>query len=201
MSKFGKPLCMTHQKTIPTPPPPPRAATARTFSTKYFCYVCKQPITPPVFDYSSKNIGVALCMKHQKTVTPESVKLSKALRELEVEHQLEAYDGHKHVDVAIDRARLYIELDGSQHVLTSKQLIADFERDKHSRKDGYDTIRVANTACTNKNIYRLANSIKTLALKREAELREAENSLTVAGIVKSMIKTAVKLSKKLENFQ
>lgn len=143
---------------------------------------------------------MALCMRHQTTVTPEAVKLSKALRDLEVEHQLEAYDGHKHVDIAIESGKLYIELDGSQHGLSSKQMLADDERDKHSLKAGYLTKRIPNS-WVNQNPHRLANSIKTLAEKRQRELKEEESKLTVTGIMKTMIKTAVKLSQKLEDFE
>jgi very-short-patch-repair endonuclease len=196
-NKYGKPLCWNHQQATEVPPPPTRSSPT---ASHYFCYICRASITEPVYNYSTMNIGMALCRNHQNTVTPEAIKLSKALKDLEVTHTLEAFDGYKHVDIAIESAMLYIELDGSQHNLSSKQLIADFERDKYSRKDGYDTIRVPNERVS-QNVYRLASNIKTLALKREAELKEARNKLTVTGIMKSMIKTAVKLSKKLEEIE
>jgi very-short-patch-repair endonuclease len=197
-NKYGKALCMTHQRTITPPPPPPEIRYQN--DRQYFCYICRESISSQVYEYSTKNLGTALCMTHQKTVTPEAIKLSKALRDLEVKHELEAYDGHKHVDIAIESAKLYIELEGSQHGLSSKQMLADDDRDKHSAKAGYYTKRIPN-AWVNQNPHRLANSIRTLAEKREKELLEDETKLTVTGIMKSMIKVARKLSEKLEDFE
>lgn len=80
--------------------------------------------------------GKALCMTHQKTVTPQALKLSKALNNLDIKHKLEYDDGFKHVDIAIEWAKLYLELDGAQHAFSPKQMCADDERDKHSQKQG-----------------------------------------------------------------
>ena len=194
--RYGKPLCMKHQKASLHQQPQPRAYPKK----RFFCFVCKEIVSDQVYDYSMKHSGTPLCMSHQKTVTPEAIKLSKALKNLEVQHTLEAYDGYKHVDIAIESAKLYIELDGSQHGFNSKQMLADYDRDKHSRKAGYDTIRIPNI-WVNQNVYRLANSINKLSMKRQTEIKENENKITVTGIMKTMIKTAVKLSKKLEDFE
>lgn len=197
-NNYGKALCMAHQKTtFPPPPPPP----SRTYVSKsYFCYVCKEPISEQVYSYSTQHCGTALCMKHQKTVTPEALKLSSALKNLEVKHTLEAYDGHKHVDIAIESAKLYIELDGSQHGFSSKQMLADDERDKHSLQAGYTTKRIPNS-WVNQNADKLALNIARLVTKREYELREQENKVTVTGIMKAVIRTAQKLSEKLDDFE
>lgn len=197
-NRYGKALCMVHQKTTAVPPSPysQRITTQR----RFFCYVCREPISEQVYDFSTKRFGTALCMKHQKTVTPEALKLSRALRNLEVDHTLEAYDGHKHVDSAIESAKLYIELDGSQHGFSSKQMLADDERDKHSLKAGYTTKRIPNS-WVNKNSDKLALNIARLVDKRKIELREEANKLTVTGIMKSMIKTAQRLSEKLDDFE
>jgi very-short-patch-repair endonuclease len=197
-NKYGKALCMAHQKAMVAPPPPPPQR--RSSQRRYFCYVCKEPISEQVYDFSTNRIGAALCMKHQKTVTPEALKLSKALKELEVDHVLEAYDGHKHVDIAIDSARLYIELDGSQHGFSSRQMLADDERDRHSLEDGYVTKRIPNS-WVNRDVDKLALSIARLSDKREMELKEEANKLTVLGIMKSVIRTAKRLSEKLEDFE
>lgn len=203
MNKYGRALCMNHQKITKAPPPPP-SFRPKPPATHFFCFVCRDPISPQVYEYSTKNMGTALCIKHQKTVTPEAIKLSKALRDLEVEHELEVYDGHKHVDIAIKSAKLYIELDGSQHGLSSKQMLADDDRDAHSMQSGYSTKRIPN-AWVNQNPHRLANSIRSLAQKREKEIREDEAKLTVSGavmgIMKTMIKTARKLSEKLDEYE
>lgn len=198
MGKFGKALCMTHQKTT-NPPLPPRQT--MTYPQKrYFCYVCKQTVSEQVYEFSRKRCGAPLCMKHQKTVTPEAIKLSKALKNLEVENTLEQYDGHKHIDIAIESAKLYIELDGMQHAFSSKQMLADDDRDKHSHQAGYTTKRIPN-AWVNQNVNKLALNIARLADKRKAEIKEQESRITVTGIMKTMINTARKLSEKLEEFE
>lgn len=191
MDKFGKALCMTHQKTYA-----PRLRA----SQRYFCDVCGEEISDQVFDFSMKNCGSALCMNHQKTVTPQAVKLSKALKSYDVEHKLEEYDGYKHVDIAIESAKLYLELDGSQHAFSTKQMLADDDRDKHSQRAGYTTKRIPN-AWVDQNVERLAANIAILVNKRQNELREQERKITATGIVKSVIKTVRKLSEKLEDFE
>ncbi len=191
---------MAHQRSMEAPPSPP-SRIGQT-STRHYCYVCKEIISNHVYDYSTKLLGTALCMRHQKTVTPEALKLSRALKNLEVEHALEAYDGHKHVDIAIESAKLYIELDGAQHGFSSKQMLADDDRDKHSQKAGYDTKRIPN-AWVNQNVNGLALSIARLVDKRTNELKTQEPTVTgtVTGIMKLVVKTARKLSQKLEDFE
>lgn len=145
--------------------------------------------------------GKALCMTHQKTsyanrqqtVTPQALRLSRALKDLHVDHELEYYDGYKHVDIAIPTARLYLELDGTQHAFNPKQMIADDERDKYSQKAGWATKRVPNV-WIDKNVNRLASSIAILVRKRENERKK----YSLTGIAKSLFR---KLSETLEGFE
>lgn len=99
--------------------------------------VCNETITEAVYKYSRQHHGKALCTKHQKTVTSHALRLSDALNRQGISHKLEYSDGHKHVDIAIPWARVYVELDGMQHTFDAKQVIADHERDWHSMKDGF----------------------------------------------------------------
>ena len=194
--RYGKPLCLKHQKASLRKSPSPRAYPKK----RFYCFVCKEIVSDQEYDYSMMHSGTVLCMKHQKTVTPEAIKLSKALKNLEVQHTLEVYDGYKHVDIAIESAELYIELDGSQHGVSSKKMLADYNRDKHSRKAGYDTIRIPNI-WVNQNVDRLANSISKLSMKRQSEIEEHEKKIAISGITEPMIKKDVMLSKKLEDFE
>ena len=168
----------------------------------YYCNICKETISERVYRYSMDKFGRALCMVHQKTpllankretVTPQALRLSKALNDLRVEHELEYYDGYKHVDIAIPSARLYLELEGTQHAFSPKQMIADDERDTHSHKDGFDTKRIANV-WIDKDADRLAASIAILVRKRENERKQ----YSLTGIAKSVFK---KLSRTLEGFE
>ena len=169
---------------------------------RYYCNICKVPISERVFRYSMDKYGKALCMTHQKTfaysnkqnkVTPQARRLARALNDLHVQHELEYYDGYKHVDIAIPSARLYLELDGAQHGFNPKQMIADDERDKYSQKAGWITKRIPNV-WINKNVNKLASSIAILARKRENERKQ----YSLTGIAKSIFK---KLSETLEGFE
>jgi len=182
---------MTHQKTMTSSAHSPQ---------RYVCSVCNDNISNQVYDFSMNRFGSALCMNHQKNVTPQALKLSKALKGFDVENKLEAYDGHKHVDIAIESAKLYLELDGSQHAFSTKQMLADDDRDRHSQKAGYTTKRIPN-AWVDQNVEKLAANIAILVNKRQQELREQRSKITVTGIMKSVINTARKLSEKLDDFE
>lgn len=68
--------------------------------------------------------------------------LRDCLEEKGIEVILEHDDGHKHVDIFIPKAKLYIEVDGLQHYLRPSQIIADMERDFHSYQEGFKTFRI-----------------------------------------------------------
>ena len=131
-------------------------------------------------------MGMPLCMGHQKTVTPQAIKLSRALENLGVEHTLEYDDGFKHVDIAIEWAKLYIELDGKQHGLSVKQMCADDDRDNYSQQAGFCTKRIPNTL-VDENADKLAVSVAGLAYKRYREILENQNKHSLAGIIKSVL--------------
>lgn len=57
---------------------------------------------------------------------------------------LEYWDGHKHVDMCVREARLFIEVDGPQHKKNYNQINSDLERDYWSRKQKYETLRFTN---------------------------------------------------------
>lgn len=196
MDKYGKALCMTHQKTIAPQAPVSKVHAPQTF----FCSVCKENISGQVYDFSMNHFGSALCMNHQKTVTPQALKLSKALTDMGLKHQLEHDDGFKHVDIALEWAKLYLELDGSQHAFSPKQMCADDERDKHSLRDGFVTKRIPNI-WIDRDVDKLAVSIATLANKRYREILDNEKKITLTGIMKSVISTARKLSEQLDNYE
>ena len=88
----------------------------------------------------------------------EALDLAEALRRHGVECKTEFPDGHKHVDIGIPEARLYIELEGSQHYLDPDQIITDFKRDHYSNNDGFATLRIPNPV-VHKHLDRLASAI------------------------------------------
>ena len=86
------------------------------------CLDCAAPITISVFIFSSTNFGLSLCMHCQATFKEKSRKTTKetldlyiALRKKKVPAELEKWDGHKTIDIAVVPARVNIEVDGQQH--------------------------------------------------------------------------------------
>ena len=67
-----------------------------------------------------------------------------ALASRGIESITEYFDGHKHIDIAILPARLYIEVDGVQHLNNPEQIITDFKRDYYSNEGGFYTLHIHN---------------------------------------------------------
>ncbi|MFA6158347.1 MAG: DUF559 domain-containing protein [Candidatus Paceibacterota bacterium] len=76
--------------------------------------------------------------------TKQTIALAEALRKRGVEVKTEYWDGHKHVDLYIPDAKLFIEIDGIQHYIDSKQILADLKRDHYSDGDDILTKRFSN---------------------------------------------------------
>jgi len=90
--------------------------------------------------------------------TKETLALAKALQVRGVEIKLEHWDGHKHVDIFIPRARIYLEIDGVPHYTEPDRLVADFNRDFYSFKEGYFTKHITNEAI-NSHLDKIADAI------------------------------------------
>lgn len=97
--------------------------------------------------------------------------LKKYLQKLGIKVEEEVYDGHKHVDLSIDRAKLDIEVDGAQHLTNPGQIITDFKRTNYSREDGYETIRVHNLDVEH-DVENIATAIAEVSAIREEKLDE-----------------------------
>lgn len=82
--------------------------------------------------------------------TPEAQKLGGLLKRLGWNVEFEKYDNHKHIDLAIEEAKTYIEVEGSHHNWRAEQALTDLKRDSHSEEDGYETIRVPNSVIRDK---------------------------------------------------
>ena len=76
--------------------------------------------------------------------TPEARQLGDLLRHYGWKVELEKWDGHKHIDIAIVECKVNIEVDGLQHGYSHKQALADLERTYYSFKKGYVTLRIPN---------------------------------------------------------
>jgi very-short-patch-repair endonuclease len=133
--------------------------------------------------------GKALCREHQKTVTAQALQLSEALKDKGVNHTLEYDDGFKHVDIAIEWAKLYLEIEGAQHLYTPKQMLTDYKRDRYSLKDGFYTIRIPNTIIQ-KDVRSVAECISDLASLRYREISENQKNPTPNGIAGTVAPTS-----------
>lgn len=124
---FGKALCRLHQKTAKSTKPAKPVKPVK-------------PVKQPV-----KRAKVMYAGKAEKTkATPEARKLYYELKERGVPAQLEKWDGHKTIDIAIPEAKINIEVDGAHHKYSHKQALADLWRTFYSFKKGYVTIRIPN---------------------------------------------------------
>lgn len=81
----------------------------------------------------------------ESTSTLEAVQLYFALKERGVPAELEKYDGFKHIDIAITKAKVNIEVDGGHHNYNNRQALSDLKRTYHSFLKGYLTLRIPNS--------------------------------------------------------
>src|SRR5262245_1998379 len=98
--------------------------------------------------------------------------LVEALRKRGVELKIEHWDGHKHVDIYIPKDNLYIEIDGLQHQIMPKQIIADFNRDYFSYKNGLFTKHITNESIDT-DLEKIADAIANVT--RNAPNKIGEN--------------------------
>jgi hypothetical protein len=145
----------------------------------FYCSNCKEPLTLNEFKFSKKVCGIPLCRFHQekfsnkhKKATPQARELHKVLVKLGIPAELEKWDGHKHIDIAVPSANINIEVDGPPHQKRRKQALADLKRDFHSFRKGYHTLRIPNIL-VEKELYETAKYLSRLI---KAELEELEDS-------------------------
>lgn len=128
----------------------------------YYCYDCEEDISEKEAKYSKQNFGKYLCRDCQEDYdkikssprksetikpksTPEAERLYVALKKKGIPVTLEKWDGYKHIDLAISKAKLNIEVDGAHHNFKSEQALSDLKRTAHSLNKGYETIRIPNS--------------------------------------------------------
>lgn len=70
--------------------------------------------------------------------------LNNKLIKLGIHTELEYWDGHKHIDIAIPSARLYIEIDGREHFTNPQTIERDFKRTHYSDENHFNTFHIPN---------------------------------------------------------
>jgi len=142
------------------------------------CLECNCSIALNVHYYSTKNFGVPLCREHQDWIvnhkaTDYAIALYFALKDRGMPAELEKYDGHKTIDIAIVEAKVNIEVDGSHHNRDSKQARADLRRTLFSFKKGYFTLRIPNSLIRADLIEDIADDIvEMLVIGRKRVLKD-----------------------------
>lgn len=91
--------------------------------------------------------------------------LHSALLQRGVKADIEKWDSHKHIDLSIESAGLYIEIDGDDHYTNSETILRDLKRDYFSNEDGYDTLHFPNHIITNQ-IDAVADALAEVSKKR-----------------------------------
>lgn len=94
--------------------------------------------------------------------TPQTEILNQALVKRGLHTITEFYDGHKHIDIALPFAKIYIEVDGLQHLMKADQILADFEREHYSDMKGFHTLHIPNLIIE-KDVTKVARAIEKLA--------------------------------------
>jgi len=119
--------------------------------------------------------------------TPQARALHRALIERGIHCQLEAYDGHKHVDISIPWAKLDIEIDGLQHYIDPRQMRADLDRSFYSREnDEFDTIHLPNIVIEH-HLCEVADAIAKVAREDYSAIKKSEEGFNLVSFIKSLL--------------
>lgn len=117
------------------------------------CINCNhQPLHEEVIKFSNTQYGVTLCRKCQAQYRNGLIKSANnanrlffALKAINIEATLSHNDGIKTIDIYIEKARLYIEVDGEQHNINAEQALTDLKRTYYAIQQGYITLRIPNS--------------------------------------------------------
>lgn len=112
--------------------------------------------------------------------------LYKALVDSGIEATPEYWDGHKHIDLAVLDAKLYIEVDGLQHVTDPKQILSDFDREHYSDLEGFRTIHISN-ATIDSHLSEIVSAIRKVIDHIQ------EQSLVYSNIIQKATNFAIKI--------
>ncbi|OGY90281.1 MAG: hypothetical protein A2677_01420 [Candidatus Komeilibacteria bacterium RIFCSPHIGHO2_01_FULL_52_14] len=104
--------------------------------------------------------------KNSPKPTKEVTSLVKALENKGIKVECEYWDGHKHIDIGILSAKIYIEIDGLQHYTNADQIKRDFKRDHFSDGDDFRTIHIPNELIK-EHLEKIADAISQVVVERQ----------------------------------
>ena len=98
-------------------------------------------------------------------VSNQARQLHSALIQRGIVVEIEKWDAHKHIDLSIEAAGLYIEIDGDNHYTNPDTIMRDLKRDYFSNEEGYDTLHIPNHVIE-KDIDSLADALVEVVQRR-----------------------------------
>jgi len=128
----------------------------------YHCAICKEEIDKEAHESSIRNFNKALCPKHQGTENHRNLYF--ALKKRGVPCEFEAFDGYKHVDIAIHELKLYIEVEGTLNPIDPGQFFEELRNDNFSAQGNYQTKRLNNDFISG-HLDQIAETLKEVYLK------------------------------------
>ena len=147
------------------------------YEKMHSCLHCHSYIDEKTYTYSTSNYGYELCHTCQSLInlnnsTGEATRLYLSLKKRGVPAELEKFDGHKTIDIAVVDARVNIEVDGHQHISNTKQALSDLKRTYFSFQQGYLTLRIP-TALIREKLEETADYITTFLLENKNKIRNS----------------------------
>ena len=143
------------------------------------CLNCHAHINEWVHDYSIKTFDISLCIQCQEwykvkltQTTKETIGLYFLLKERGVPASLELLDGDKAIDIAVEDAKVNIEVEGPQHNFDCKQALSGLQRAFHAFKKGFLTLRIPNSL-VRKNLEETADYITAFLNLNKGKIRSA----------------------------
>jgi len=144
-----------------------------------YCNECGKRISPEAYKYSREHFNRALCGQHQREarlgskITPQARTIGEILKQKGHNVEYEKWDHYKHIDIAITKCKVNIEIDGPQHNLDPKQALADLKRTYYSFKKGFITLRIPNCLVqTAELMQETANFIDEFLQESKGQLEE-----------------------------
>lgn len=107
--------------------------------------------------------------------TREAAALKDELEARGIKVYAELNDGFKHIDLAIPRAKLNVEVDGIQHLTNPQQIVADLSRGYYSHKRGFATMHIPNELIRS-HLIDIADGLARASKIREQRIRVHLNS-------------------------
>jgi very-short-patch-repair endonuclease len=126
-------------------------------------------------------------------------RLHSELKNIGINSELEKSDGYKHIDIAITKAFINIEIDGIHHSTEKDQARRDLQRHYYSYIKGYNTIRIPNSLLKEeKDIKETAYLIKKMIQEKPKQynekycnkIREEAKNNKIKGIIIGAVITA-----------